>query len=171
MKWSVHQLRKLQSKGLTIDEKVDLSDIVKRDGEIRDISPVHITGRGDIFSTHVTFHLRIQGELILPCARTLVDVPYEFDIETDETFILTSTDEETGEDVHYIEQDIVDLQPVVEELIFLQVPIQVFSDEQNPEGAAPQSGHDWQVITEEDQEQKVDPRLSVLQDYFKDKKD
>ena len=37
-------------------------------------------------------------------------------------------------------------------------------------GAAPQSGKDWEVISEEENKEKVDPRLAGLAKFFKDKK-
>ena len=49
---------------------------------------MHITGKADIDSTEVTFHLTIKGYLILPCSRTLVDVNYPIHVDTTETFLL-----------------------------------------------------------------------------------
>ncbi|HWO95101.1 MAG TPA: YceD family protein [Bacillus sp. (in: firmicutes)] len=167
MKWSVHQLYKLQQKGLKLDDYVDVSDVREVDPQIREVKPVHVTGRADISSAKVTFHLKISGEMILPCSRTLVDVPYPFHIETTETFLLKPVEYELEEDVHYVKGEVVDLDPIIKEHILVEVPMQVFSDNPHAEGAAPQSGRDWEVVAEQEKTNQIDPRLAALQDFFK----
>jgi uncharacterized protein len=169
VKWSIHQLHQLQNKGLTIHETVDVSDLKQIDKLIRDISPVHIEGRADISATKFTFHLTIEGTMVLPCSRTLVDVSYPFTIHTTETFFLNDYDVTTDEDTHLIEGETVDLLPVVKELILLEIPLQIFSEEENVQGGEPQSGVDWEVITEEQAKNKIDPRLAGLAKFFEKK--
>ncbi|WP_078547333.1 YceD family protein [Litchfieldia alkalitelluris] len=171
MEWTISQLNQLQHKGLSIDEIVDVTELKELKNSIRDISPVRITGRADLSSLKVTFHLTISGTMILPCSRTLVDVHYPFEITTTETFMLRHTsDYETDEETHQVQGDVVDLLPVIKELIILEIPMQIFCDDLNTEGAAPQEGKDWQVISEEDKANKIDPRLAGLAKFFDDDK-
>ncbi|WP_027408240.1 YceD family protein [Anoxybacteroides tepidamans] len=171
MKWSIHQLHQLQAKGLVIDETVDLSDLKQIDRSIRDISPVRVTGRADIGATKFTFHLTIEGTMVLPCSRTLVDVSYPFTVQTTETFFLNDYDVNNDEDTHLVQGDAIDLLPIVKELVLLEVPMQVFCEADGQEGA-PQSGAGWEVITEEQAKNKIDPRLAGLAKFFdKDKKE
>ncbi len=157
----------MQSKGLKINEEIDLSDLVRTHSDIRDISPVSVKGRADISSTKVTFHLSISGSMVLPCSRTLVDVPYPFSIDTTETFLLKPADYETEEDFYIPEGDVIDLTTIIKEIIVVEIPMQVFCDDvTNEEGAAPQAGKDWEVVSEEDQNNKVDPRLAGLAKFF-----
>lgn len=169
MKWSVHQLHQLQTKGLAIDETVDVSDLKQIDKMIRDISPVHVEGRADIGVTKFTFHLTIEGTMVLPCSRTLVDVSYPFTIHTTETFFLNDYDVNPDEDTHLVQGDSIDLLPIVKELVLLEIPLQVFAEGDNVQGA-PQSGVGWEVITEEQVKNKIDPRLASLAKFF-DKKE
>lgn len=167
LKWTNSQLQQFRDRGLLIDESVDVSDIKEQDKQIRDVSPIRVEGRGDISSSKASFHLHLTGVLTLPCSRTLVDVKYPVDIETTETFLL-------GVDAPGMEEDAmtvakgadVDLMPVIKELLLLAIPMQVFCDVPDPEGAAPSSGKDWQVITEEENKQKIDPRLAKLANFF-----
>ena len=171
MKWSISQLNQLQNKGLFLDETVDVSDLKELETSIREISPVHVSGRTDLSSTKVTFHLTISGMMILPCSRTLVDVNYPFEIMTTETFLFNQTsDFETDEEFHQVQGDIIDLIPVIKENILLDIPIQIFSNNTNAEDAAPQSGQDWQVISEENKKSQIDPRLAGLAKFFEEKK-
>ena len=74
------------------------------------------------------------------------------------------------EDIHYIDGEVIDMKPVLEELILLEIPMQVFKEDS--EGHV-QSGKNWSYSTDEDvarqkenDEQKVDPRLADLAKYF-----
>lgn len=169
MKWSINQLYKIQNKGLTIDEKVDVSDLKNLNVEIRDISPVQVVGHADISSSKFTFHLTISGSMVLPCSRTLVDVSYPFNIKTIETFLLNDSEFETDEEIHYVEGEMIDLLPIIKENILLEIPLQIIYDGVDVEGAAPQSGTDWEVISEKSNEKKIDPRLAGLAKFFEEK--
>ncbi|MDQ0231286.1 YceD family protein [Metabacillus malikii] len=167
MKWTISQLHQLQSKGLSFDEEIDLSDIVTSSQEIRNISPVTVKGRADISATKVTFHLTISGSMVLPCSRTLVDVNYPFSIDTTETFLLKPADYDTDEDYYLVNGDVVDLIPIIKEMILLEIPMQVFCDDvTEDDNAAPQSGKDWEVISEDENNNKIDPRLAELAKFF-----
>ncbi|MFE8695297.1 YceD family protein [Cytobacillus sp. FJAT-53684] len=165
MKWTLSQLQKYRSKDFSLDEMVNVDEIKNIDPTIRDTSPMHITGRVDIDSTQVTFHLIIKGYLILPCSRTLVDVKFPINVETTETFLLKDQEYETEEEVHRVEGEVIDLMPVIHEILILEVPMQVFCVDSGEEGA-PQSGKDWEVIQEQDKQKKIDPRLAGLAQFF-----
>lgn len=166
MKWTISQLQKYRNKDYPLDETVRVDEIKETDSSIRDVSPMHITGRVDISATKVTFHIRIEGYLILPCSRTLVDVNYPIDVETTETFLLSHLDYESDEEVHQVKGDVIDLMPVIREILVLEVPMQVFCENDNSQEGAPQSGKDWEVIQEADKQKKVDPRLADLAKFF-----
>lgn len=166
MKWSMIQLQKFRNKGLTFDEKVNLDSVKLRDPQIRSISPVRIKGRADIRSKEVTFYLDISGKMILPNSRTWEDVQYPFSIQTTEIFRdeISGFEENTDDNLHVIQGGMVDLTPIIEELILLEIPMQVYNDEDEEMPASLQSGKNWQFVKEEeiDSEQKVDPRLAKL---------
>ncbi|WP_227395620.1 YceD family protein [Jeotgalibacillus aurantiacus] len=181
MKWSIIQLQKFRNEALTIDETREMNELVNRHRDIRHVDPVHITGRADISSSKITFHLQIETVLTLPCARTLVDVRYPVSLETTETFILNASyvNEELEEEVHQPEGEVINLQPVIEEILLLQVPLQVFSDKAL-EDEGMESGSGWEVLSEEelekaredqaDEEPQADPRLADLAKFFDENK-
>jgi uncharacterized protein len=166
LKWTLSQLQKYRNKDFLIDEIIRVDEIKQDDPTIREVCPIHITGRADIDSTKVTFHINIKGHLILPCSRTLVDVKHPINVETTETFLLTASKYEAEGEAHQVDGDIIDLMPVIREILLLEVPMQVFCDELNSEEGAPQSGKDWVVVHEQDQTKKVDPRLAELAKFF-----
>ena len=166
MKWTITQLQKYRNKGLVLNETVDVSEIKEIDKQIRDISPITVTGRVDINSNNITFHIHLTGMLTLPCARTFVDVQHPVDIETTETFLLSEYDSQDDEFITIVKGDVIDLMPVIRENLLLEVPMQVFCEDVNPEGAAPTSGNDWAVVNPDEQVKKVDPRLASLAKFF-----
>ncbi|OLN21483.1 hypothetical protein BTO30_14725 [Domibacillus antri] len=171
MKWSIIQLQKYRERGLEIDEQVDLSELTTLENDIRRISPVHVTGRADIRHDQVVFHVKATGEMIVPCSRTLVDVTYPFDIPLTETFLLKPEEGMSYEtdDVHLPEGNVIDLRPILEEAIILEVPMQIFSEDADKHVV--QSGKDWAFFEEEDElpekeKPAIDPRLAGLQNFF-----
>ncbi|WP_026700130.1 YceD family protein [Salibacterium aidingense] len=175
MRWSIQQLLAKKEEGLEMDASVDVRELIERDREIRDISPVQVSGRGDFTGDTVTFHVRLKGSMVLPCSRTLADVNYPFDIPMTESFRLDGTPVDE-EDIHLHEPEngYVDLLPYIEENILVELPIQVFADNvSDHDSPAPQHGKDWEVITTEEaagknqeEEEKVDPRMADLAKYF-----
>ncbi|WLR53534.1 DUF177 domain-containing protein [Mesobacillus subterraneus] len=171
MKWTISQIQKHRNKDFLIDEFVRMDSIKEIDPTIREVSPIHLTGRADISATRVTFHFRVDGHLVLPCSRTLVDVKYPIDVETTETFMLNSHDYEAVEEVHQVTGDVIDLEPIIKEILLVEIPMQVFCDDSAGLEGAPQSGKDWEVIEEQEKSEKLDPRLAGLAKFFEDSKD
>lgn len=165
MKWTTSQLQKYRNREFPIDQIVHADEIMKVDQTIRSVSPMHVTGHADIASNRITFHLTIKGHLVLPCSRTLVDVNYPINVNTTETFLLDNDSYESDGEVHQVTGNIIDMMPIINEILLLEVPMQVFSEGSSQEGA-PQSGKDWAVIHNESKKETIDPRLAGLAKFF-----
>lgn len=172
MKWSIHQLSKFRKDGMPLDTFVQLDDVKTRNVDIRNVSPVHVKGLCTFGASQMTCQLTISATLTLPCARTWEDVEYPVMIETVEVFSWVEEQNrgDVDSEIHYIIGDVVDMKPVLEELILLEVPMQVFKE--NTEGQV-QGGKGWNYSTDEDVEKakevdepKLDPRLADLAKYF-----
>ncbi|WP_100373309.1 YceD family protein [Bacillus sp. FJAT-45037] len=168
MKWTLQQLQIGKHKPFTFDQVIDLSDLKELNAEIRHVSPIRVEGKLTFSGQVLTFDLHITGELTLACSRTLVDVSYPLDLYVTEQYRPENAyhlSKEDFEETTVIEGDFVDLTPAVKEYILLDIPLQVYAENQeNPE--APPSGKGWDFITEEDQEKRVDPRLADLAKFF-----
>ena len=172
MKMAIQQLQKHRKDGMPIDETVYLDAVKKRNSDIRKISPMHVTGHCTIGSQQVTCQLQLKGMLILPCARTWEDVEFPIDIKSVEIFSWSEKDQDTKDDnVHLVATETIDLQPVLEELILLEIPMQVFKEDS--EEAVITGGNDWSYSTDEqaqaekeEAQPKPDPRLADLAKYF-----
>ncbi|RKQ37384.1 YceD family protein [Oceanobacillus halophilus] len=170
MKFTLGQIRKhANNEPFTFDDNVDVSELESMNNDIREINPVrvhgHCTQRGEQFF----FSFTIEGEMILPDARTLVDVPYPFKIKANEVFSISSyiSAEEEEQEIHPIDGDVIDLTPYIKENILLEKPFRVISDKDAED--APFSGDGWEFLSEEQEKSKIDPRFQKLQSLL-DKK-
>ncbi len=172
MKWSIHQLSKFRKDGMPIDAYVQLDEVMDRNQDIRAISPVHVKGLCTFGASQMTCQFTLSATLTLPCARTWEDVEYPIEVETAEVFSWIDEDKrgDLDGDIHYVDGEVVDMKPVLEELVLLEVPMQVFKED--TEGQV-LGGKNWSYTTDEDvelsrknDEPKLDPRLAALAKYF-----
>lgn len=151
-----------------VDEMEDISDIKNLNNDIRSIEPVHVQGTVEMNGDRILSQLHITGEMILPCARTLIDVPYSFDVHVKEAY--TTNEWKESEDIHLVKGELLDLTPSIRENVLLNVPMRVFAKPEELEANTITEGNGWTLVTEETKEKKVDPRLEKLQQFF-DKKE
>ncbi len=169
LNWTVNELLQYKDEGLSLDETVNLPEVIARDPEVRDLTPVHVKGFVEFNPAYLTFHLTVSGEMTLPCAITLQDVLYPFNIQTAETYPLKDEKNLEIEDtpvevIHSLESDDIDLKNALTEAILVEKPMRVISEEARK--AAKLEGQGWSVITEEDKKEQVDPRLEKLKKFF-----
>ncbi len=174
MKWAIHQLSKYRENGMTFDEFVHLDNVKERNQDVREISPIHVKGHCTFGAAQMTCHFQLSGTLILPCARTWEDVEYPIEIQSEEVFNWSETavaSAQAYDNFHVVEGDVINVDPVLEELVLLEIPLQVYkegADQFRHEGGA-----GWSYTTDEeleekkeDDEPKLDPRLADLAKYF-----
>ncbi len=136
--------------------------------QINGLKDVNVTGQGrlDMKNRQLYVDFKVKGQMILPCAVSLEDVDYPFEIDSTAIFAFYKPQED--EDVIEAKRDMVDLTPVIFQEIMMDVPMRVVK-----EGATLKTkGNGWKVLNEEDEsrdEDYIDPRLAKLKDYFKDK--
>lgn len=180
MKFSLSHIRKNAYDGpFNFSGEVDVSDIVTLNNDIRQATIAKVSGNCVIEGDEYVFTLLITGQLILPCARTLVDVNYEFSIETIEVFSDSPHygREEEENDIHPIESELIDLSPFIKENIILNLPYRVYSENDKDLEAIVTDGEGWVLTTEDELEKQtneqkstqIDPRLKKLQSLLDDK--
>ncbi|SDJ03838.1 uncharacterized protein SAMN04490247_0604 [Salimicrobium halophilum] len=171
MKFPIQKVKQAGEKPFFFEGEVDLSTLEEAKNDIRQISPVEVTGQAEMKGEEIIVSMTIKGEMILPCARTLADVPYAFQIEADEYFNTSQYyTEEDDSEVHPLGGEVLDLTPYIKENVLLEVPYRVFAE--NPENTPPQEGKGWGVVDEKPQtEEKVDPRLAKLESLLDNEED
>ncbi|WP_431799513.1 YceD family protein [Halobacillus andaensis] len=170
MKFPLQKLNQSGDEPFKFEEDVDVSELEEMNNDIRRISPVHVQGEAVKYGDDIIVTFTAEGEMVLPCARTLVDVPYPFQLKEREQFNVSPYyDEEDESEIHPVRGEVLDLTPYIKENILLEVPTRVFSDDQKVQDQALTEGKGWQVITEEPEEDKVDPRMAKLQSLLNEK--
>ncbi|RWZ60710.1 hypothetical protein EQV77_05290 [Halobacillus fulvus] len=167
MKFPLQKLKQAGDEPFVFEDDVDIRELENMNNDIRRIPPVHVKGQAIMHGNEITFTFAIEGEMVLPCARTLVDVDYPFHIEAVEMFNTSSYyEEEDDSEVHPVHGEMLDLTPYIKENVQLEIPTRVFSEDSEAQEAAPVEGSGWQVVSEEPEEKKVDPRMAKLQSLF-----
>lgn len=173
MKLTLSEINKIAHRKLfSFDEEVDVSELETMNNDIRKIDPVRIQGECSVNGDEYTFTLTMSGVMILPCARTLEDVTYPFEVNTVEIFSSSEFygEEEEEQEIHRVVGEVIDLKPCIMENILLAVPFRVFSDQKDQDHTKFR-GEGWRLTLEEeldeakanqDQDRAIDPRLKKL---------
>ena len=170
MKFTLGQIRKhAHNEPYEFSDYVDVSELETMNNDIREIKPVFVSGECTLRGNQIIFSFAIKGEMILPCARTLVDVPYPFSIEAKEIFSTSSYlgEEEEESEIHPVDGEVVDLTPYILENILLEKPYRVFSDKAE---SPLRQGEGWEFVSDGQKQSKVDPRFQKLEKLLKDKR-
>ncbi len=165
MKWSRTQLLRAKNCTIDINESIDFDPAVfAKMHQIRGLQDVTVSGNihYDTASERVFADLDIEGVMIVPCSITLADVEYDFHTKSLEVFSFAKVEDE---DIHEVKGDVVELLPVVFQLILMEVPLKVVSEDlkEYPKG------NGWEVVKEEDyvkaEKKDIDPRLAKLKEF------
>lgn len=169
LKWNLQWIIKQKDGRFHFDETLNFPpEMFHNLSQINGLKDIHVEGEGrlDTRNHQLYVDFQIHGLMILPCAISLEDVDYPFEIESSAIFAFYKPQED--EEVIEVKRNTVDLTPVVFQEIMMEVPMRVVK-----EGASLKTeGNGWKVLSEEDEredEDYIDPRLAKLKDYFKDK--
>lgn len=183
MKWSLLELKKYQEEPLLFDETLDLKNqLIKRDEQIIDLSPVKVKGFISAGKHEYLLHYQVETTMTLPSTRSLEPVALAFDFTVDECFMTPEQFQRRDEtiveeEVLLIEGQTISLDESVADNLLLAIPLQVLTEKEKESTEMP-SGNDWAVLSEEDfakqketQAQQVDPRLAKLSELFNESDD
>lgn len=167
MKWLRSSLFKNNSDTFVFEENINVK-VEHYDNSLKDIRDVVVSGkltRGG--QDKIYADLLIKGNFEMISGKTLKEVVVPFEIEEREEYVDKSVF--AGEEVFDVNlMDMyIDLTPLVNELIILNIPITT-SDEEELEMV---SGNDWEVVSEEsltDVKEKKESPFADLNGLFKE---
>lgn len=167
MKWNKQWLLKQKDGEFDFEESLTFpKEMFYNLSRINGLKDVVASGHGkyDLKKDRLYVDLNIKGTMIVPCAISLEDVDYPFEIHQPEIFAFYKPDDD--EDVVEARKDVADMTSLIWTEIMMEVPMRVVK----PGAKMKRSGEGWQVIDESELEtDEIDPRLAKLKDYFKDK--
>lgn len=166
MKWMIAEIIKKGSETFEINEEVDFTNALKQNDEIRKLSKVKVKGTGQLQGKKVIFNLHIEGTMMLPCALTLDDVTYSYQIDPVEIFVFDREAYHEDSDEHLVTKTI-ELAPIVWQHVIMQKPLRIVREgayeELKKQGIELESEEDLKSETP-----KPDPRLAILSKLLDD---
>lgn len=169
LKWNLQWLLKQNNGEFSFsDELVFPKEAFLKFNNLLDLKNVYVQGNGRLVikDQRLYIDMKITGMMVLPCALTLEEVDYPFEIESTEVFSFDKPSPD--EDVHEVKKNIVDITPIIFQNIMAEVPLRVVK-----EGAKVKTeGEGWRIISTKEEvtdQEIIDPRLAKLKNYFKDK--
>ena len=154
LKWSLAELHKQPAGTLTLDEKADMTEsLKKRDTELMDVSLIEIQGTISIEAYSRYFvDLTLNVALTLPSSRSLKPVKLDLTIPFSEVYLAPEAGQAAVENledevVFSLEQDILDLKKPIEDTILAAIPMKVLSEDEKTSNDFP-TGNDWEVKLE-----------------------
>lgn len=169
-------LKDLASKGaIRLEGTEDLTGILPRQGDLLDFSPlqVQLEASDKAGMAEVTGDLQIEVEQ--SCSRCLTPVKQRLDIPFHMTFIkgeenkleLSDDEIEDEEDIQFVAEDRIELKPFLVESVLMALPFAPLCII-DCKGLCPVCGTNRNEQSCGCKQDKVDPRLAGLADFFKD---
>lgn len=166
LKWTKSELLQAKDNTIYFDEQIEFdAAAISKISHLRKLHDVTVSGdiHYDDSSELVVANIEIEGVMILPCSITLEDVEHSFHTASTEVYSFVKGNED--EDVHETKGDIVELYPVIFQLIVMEIPYKVVK-----EGLIDYpKGNGWEVVKEEDyvasKKDAIDPRLAKLREF------
>lgn len=165
MNWSKNELINLKDKNFTFSTKLEFHpDEFSNYHNLNSLKDINVVGKAYFEDTllTLTLNLDVTGIMLVPCAITLKEIEYPFEIKSEESI---SFIEDIGENIQYNAGEIIELKPIVKQIIVAEVPFKVVSIAADDYPA----GKDWEVVTEkqlqEANKREIDPRLAKLLEF------
>ena len=156
----ITELLTSQVDSILIDEIITIPSEYLENTEIRKISDVIVKGKVYYEDLEYQVSLNIKCDLVLPCSVSLKDVDYKIDININE---ISSEDDEKVEKNDKIVNNCIDLLSIVWQNILVEIPLRVVSPDVKEENIYKDG---WKFITNEEENEEIDPRLSKLKDFL-----
>ena len=125
--------------------------------DIKDISKVSVNGSITNDGYMLSLNLNIKCVLTLICSVSLKDVKYEINTDIEEEI-----SEDNDENMKILNNSI-DLLPIIWQNILMEIPIKVVSPDIEEKNIY---GNGWKFITDKEEDEEIDPRLSKLKDFL-----
>ena len=124
---------------MNIDSDFVIDEDYYKNTDIRKLKNLHVSGEVSVdYDDYINLNVKITGRMILPCAITLNDVPYDFTSEIEENI-------GKFEEIYKNNKNLLEISPILWENIVLEIPIRVVAQDIKPSNT---SGDGWELISE-----------------------
>ena len=124
---------------MNIDSDFVIDEDYYKNTDIRKLENLHVSGEVSVdYDDYINLNIKITRRMILPCAITLNDVPYDFTSEVEDNI-------GKFEEIYKNNKNLLEISPILWENIVLEIPIRVVSKDIKPSNT---SGDGWELISE-----------------------
>ena len=148
------------NKALFLDDDISFKDELVKKTDIEELVNPHVSGKIYINAAdEIIMEASLTGKMILHDSIDYSLIEKDFSIDIEEN--ITDNDEYILQNDEYI----LEIDEILWQNIVLEVPMRIVSDESKDITI---HGDGWELISEDEESQKVDPRLSPLMDLLKE---
>ncbi len=148
-----------QKSSIEINDYIEIPEEYYKNTDIRKLDKVLVNGFiNEIGDDVFNLSINIKGKMILPCALSLEDVDYPFEINVDQNIEFDDDFEKN----YKIISNTLDILPILWENIVLEIPSRVVKDDAHIKT----EGDGWCLTSEEDYESSKDNKLSDLKELL-----
>lgn len=167
------RLQQLLSKGQTVivNEQLDVSELFRRRQDVISTTPVHIQLKVQPEGGIVAVEGTLDVDMELACSRCLEptkvhsSIPFAEQFKPVDSVREEEAEDEEEDDLIEIADDHLDLKPFVEEYVQLFMPFAPLC-KADCKGLCQQCGSNLNEQTCQCSNEKIDPRLEALKDFF-----
>ncbi|KIL38097.1 hypothetical protein SD70_28655 [Gordoniibacillus kamchatkensis] len=147
--------------------RIDLSESLRARGDVVQAGAAEASLEAVPAGQAVVVHGTVSIEVEQRCARCLEPVKQQLRIPFQESFTISSEAAEKDDELNLVDEEKIVLDPYVEEAVQLGIPyIPLCKDE--CEGLCPVCGKNRNKEACDCKQEKIDPRLAGLADFFND---
>lgn len=152
------RLKNNVDKIVEIDEDISFKDYDFSGTDLIDLKDVHVSGNLTKDSMEdICLYLSVNGDMVLPCAYTLEEVPNDFSFIIDDKLENILKELEIDKKI----ENTIDILPIIWENILMEIPMRVVSPNAKLDNL---KGDGWRFVT--DEVKSVNPELEKLKDLL-----
>lgn len=161
-----------KGKHMQLEHTYDMKHLLQKNNQLLDISSVLFKGEGMLQAGIFLVKGEVFGKYTLACSRCLAELPQEFSQEIEERFHMDDkplVNQIEDEEIHEVIGSYIELDPWIEEAVIISIPLfPSCTSMEECQNNLPQQGKHWSVQSDQQKEEKIDPRLAKLAQFFQD---
>ena len=152
---------KVEAIPFEIDYNIDIEELFEAT-RITEATPIHTTGKIIMIGSELFLEMDMDGQLTFNCSRCLTSVEMNFNKKLNKMLLAKESDDL---DTIVIVKNQLDLVETIKEEIIVSLPTQVLCSE-DCKGLCPVCGINLNYETCSCEDEKIDPRFEILDDFF-----
>jgi uncharacterized protein len=160
----------LEENPVSVRGQLDLQDTVSGRNDLRLKGTVEVDAVARSASETAVVSGTLTANLAITCSRCLQQTERTMSFPFTEMFTMRPDIAEDDEDIHLVADEKVDLKPYLREAFAVQLPIAAICQDEC-KGLCPVCGSNRNIEACGCVQERIDPRLAGLKDFFKNVKD